>query len=616
MKWPWHKKRPPSRKTGSGHSDVEKSRRKMPLSFGNSSRYPAMESPEAEEAAHHFRQFNRFARRLLESLEIDTFLKTALDLVITWAQAERGIVILFDEAGGPLFEAARNMTGGDLQQPEFEISRTVLERVRESGHALCLANALEEPGLQASESVERLQVLSIICLPLKQENRVIGVVYLDNRSVTGAFETESCQQLEELGELFAVAACRALERRQLANHVAELEHELRSRYRLEAMIGHHPRMVALFKTLAQVADTDATILIYGESGTGKELVARALHYNNRKRCTWPFVPVNCGAIPEPLLESELFGHTRGAFTGAVQDKPGWFERAGGGTIFLDEISEMALPLQVKLLRVLQTGEYSRLGSPEIHFCDVRVVAASSKNLRTCIECGQFREELFYRLNVIELELPPLRERRSDILPLAAHFLEIYGKKYEKVGLTLSPAAEAVLVQYAFPGNVRELENMIQRGVLLAGGGPIEPGHLAELLQPQPYPVAPGTLSPEGIHRAVGPKGGSQISGGQQAASREAGAIDSRRREDSSVKINNLDTGGLEGGSAEDGGPLIRYREAKQKVLAQFEKSYLESCLRRTHGNITRAAALAGINTKNFYVKMQHYGLEPHDYRPR
>ena len=192
-----------------------------------------------------------------------------------------------------------------------------------------------------------------------------------------------------------------------------LEMELRSNYRFEFIVGHHPSMIKNLKLVSQIADTDATVLIIGESGTGKELIARALHYNCKRQDS-PFVTINCGALPESLLESELFGHVKGAFTGAIKDKPGWFESANGGTIFLDEVCEMSPALQVKLLRILQTGDYSPVGSAENRKCSVRFVAATNQDLLAFVHEGKFREDLYFRLNVIDIELPPLRERKSDI----------------------------------------------------------------------------------------------------------------------------------------------------------------------------------------------------------
>jgi Nif-specific regulatory protein len=227
-------------------------------------------------------------------------------------------------------------------------------------------------------------------------------------------------------------------------------------------------MAPVYEMIAQVAQSDATVLIRGESGTGKELIAQALHYGSR-RSEGPFVRVNCAALPEGLVESELFGHERGAFTGAVQQRPGRFERASGGTIFLDEIGDLPASVQVRLLRVLQEREFERVGGHATLRTDVRVVAATNRDLEHDIEHGRFRADLYYRLNVFPIHVPPLRERRTDIILLADHFVEKYGQRYGRSIVRLSTPAIDLLMAYHWPGNVRELENAIERAVLLADG---------------------------------------------------------------------------------------------------------------------------------------------------
>ncbi len=373
--------------------------------------------------------------------------------------------------------------------------------------------------------------------------------------VLSTFQEEiSCNGLhEEFTDFISLAAHRTLEHKQIDDHASTLEAELRGKYHFESIIGHHPKIVEILKLVAQVANTNATVLIQGESGTGKELIARAFHYNSRRK-EKPLVPINCAALPEHLLESELFGHVRGAFTGAIKGTAGWFERADGGTIFLDEVNDMSLALQVKLLRILQTGEYSRVGSTEIRHSDVRVVAATSQDLQTLVKEGKFREEVYYRLNVIDLWLPPLRDRKCDIPLLARHFLGLYGAKYGKQNLRLSSEAEVLLLAYDFPGNVRELENIIQRAVVLSEGEFIEPHHL-----------------PTSVYR-------------------EWTASALKEKKSSTFKV------------------------AKQHAVEQFERDYIIDCLKSTRGNISRGAQVAGIDVKNFYEKMTKYGIDPHSFK--
>ncbi|MES1210954.1 MAG: sigma-54 dependent transcriptional regulator, partial [Acidobacteriota bacterium] len=299
-------------------------------------------------------------------------------------------------------------------------------------------------------------------------------------------------------------------------------------------------------------------LIRGESGTGKELIARALHLNSRRRDK-PFVPVNCGALPETLLESELFGHVRGAFTGAVRDHPGWFERAEGGTLLLDEVGELPPSLQVKLLRVLENGEYSRVGSTQIRHAIARIVAATNRDLEELALEGKIRRDFLYRLNVVEVRLPSVRERRSDLPLLIRRLIDQHsGRRGPK---RLAPDAEHLLLSYDYPGNIRELQNFLQRALLLSEGDTIEARHLPETLHGLRLPAAPPEMD------------------------------------------------GVDGMPLGDG-----FRAAKQRVVERFEREYIGRCLRKASGNISQAARLAQIDYKNFYIKMQQHGIEATRYR--
>jgi len=499
-----------------------------------------------------YQRLFKMGKQLLVESEVNKLLHFAMDEAIQISGAERGMIILFDNTGQIQFQSARNLNKEEIKNPEFEVSRTIINTVKKNKQPVCLQNALDTPEFKKKKSVEKLQLLSVICLPLIHEEKLFGVVYLDNRTFTGIFKPEIFCFVQEFSDLISIAAYNALERKQLQNQVSTLEEELRGKYKFESIIGHHPKMMEILKLVAKVADTSAAVLIQGESGTGKELIAQALHYNSHRKNN-PFVPVNCGAIPEQLLESELFGHVRGAFTGAVQDKAGWFEVANGGTIFLDEINDMSPALQVCLLRVLQTGEYSRVGSSEIRHCDVRVVTASSRDLKKLIRKGEFREEIYYRLNVIEIVLPPLRERKSDIPLLAHHYLKQFAEKHGKKNLRISEQAESLLLNYNFPGNVRELVNIIQRAVVLIEGKIVEVHHLPETVL-------------EGI--------------------------------------------GKDKGKGKEKDYNLSFKVSKQRALEQFEIDYIKNVLKNTGGNITRAAKISGMNVKNFHVKMKKYGINP------
>jgi DNA-binding NtrC family response regulator len=283
-------------------------------------------------------------------------------------------------------------------------------------------------------------------------------------------------------EVIQVVLQRALEYQRLNHENIRLRKQLKAKYKFDNIVSDHERMQAVFEIVEKVADTDSTVLVYGESGTGKELIARALHYNGYRQDK-PLVPINCGAIPGELLESELFGFEKGAFTGATAMRIGRFELANGGTVFLDEIGEMSPALQVKLLRVLQQREFERIGGTRTIKVDVRIIAATNKDLEELVAKSQFREDLYYRLNVIPIHIPPLRDRQSDIPLLVAHFIARFNteKKRHIEGITRD--AMERLLYYHWPGNVRELENLIERMTILKGSGFITPADLPEKLAP-------------------------------------------------------------------------------------------------------------------------------------
>jgi DNA-binding NtrC family response regulator len=291
-----------------------------------------------------------------------------------------------------------------------------------------------------------------------------------------------------------LTAARALEQRRLAEENRTLRRQLRDKYRLDNAVGRSEAMLQVFKTAARVAASSATVLILGESGTGKELVARALHQSS-PRAAGPFVPVDCGAIAEGLLESELFGHVRGAFTGAQSARRGLFEEAGGGTLFLDEVGDVGPGLQARLLRALQEGTIRRVGANEAIPIDVRVVAATNRDIEAAVKAGRFREDLYYRLNVVTIRIPPLRERREDVPLLAEHFAAKHGRAE---GATVSSEARELLQAYDWPGNVRELENVIARALALNPSGVVVPADLPERLRDVPVEPARGLPLPSGF----------------------------------------------------------------------------------------------------------------------
>ncbi len=306
---------------------------------------------------------------------------------------------------------------------------------------------------------------------VQNEPESIGIILTGYATIKNAVEAMKAGAYDYLAkpvklEEVLVVIQKAVELRDLRRENRVLKRQLKKKYKFHNLIGDSPEMHKVFRTIEKVADSDSTILIFGESGTGKELVARAIHYHSSRKDK-PMIPVNCGAIPEELLESELFGHEKGAFTHAIRTRIGRFEMANGGTIFLDEIAEMSPQLQVKLLRVLQEQEFERLGGMRTIKCDVRIIAATNKDLEKAVDEGSFREDLYYRLKVIPIHIPPLRDRRSDIPLLIHHFLEQMNKAKKKDIKGISKEAVKVLTAYDWPGNVRELENVIERMVILA-----------------------------------------------------------------------------------------------------------------------------------------------------
>jgi two-component system response regulator HydG len=355
-----------------------------------------------------------------------------------------------------------------------------------------------------------------------------------------------------------LTVAKAAERRRLLDHAAKLERRLEQMEKFGELIGNSPKMQEVYRLSTGVAATSSTVLILGESGTGKELTARAIHQHS-SRADRPFVAVNCSAIPVDLVESELFGHVRGAFTGATATREGLFETANTGTIFLDEVGDLPPLAQVKLLRVLQEGEIKRVGANETKIVDVRVVAATNVDLRNRISEGAFREDLFYRLNVVAIYLPPLRERREDVALLAYHFLRKYAARAGRNVQKISPDAMQVLESHPWPGNVRELENAIEYALVFCRGDEI----LAE------------TLPSFRAHRDIPPvREGSEMSG----LVLPSGLLD------------------------------LPYRDAKQQALETFEAAYFDAVLRRTGGNISEAARQAGLDRSNFRRAAKRVGI--------
>jgi Nif-specific regulatory protein len=361
------------------------------------------------------------------------------------------------------------------QHKAVQVSRTVVDRVLTEGVAILSNDIRTSQALRSSESLIAAQITSLMCAPLILFEKIIGVIYLDTSDPTIRFDEGHLQLLAGIAGIAAVSLENARQLEWLEGENSRLRSTLAIEHN---MVGESPAMEEVYRSIERVAPRNSAVLICGESGTGKELAAHAIHTNSL-RAVKPFVVINCAALAESLLESELFGHERGAFTGALVQKKGKVEVADGGTVFLDEIGELALPLQSRLLRFLQDHKIERLGSTRSIALDVRVVAATNRNLDEAIAKGTFRADLYHRLNVVKVTMPPVRERREDIPLLASYFVAKYSKECKRPVNGISPEARALLQNYDWPGNVRELENAIERAIVLGSADVIDIDDLPE-----------------------------------------------------------------------------------------------------------------------------------------
>ncbi len=423
------------------------------------------EAKDLEDERRRFKTLYDLSDIISSERDINVLLEEVIDSVIEITSPERGFLKIFDESKNVKLTIAKDGEKKILEEGKENINEKMVEVALETGNPICATQLLTSDVDEEKEEQQR-ELVSILCVPLKSNEKIMGVIYLDDKRSDSFFAQSDAELLSSLAERVAVALENNFLFMELKESQEKLLQDLRGKFKFDDILGNSPQMVEVLKTVADVADTDATVLIEGESGTGKELLARAIHFNS-SRSKKPFVPINCSAIPETLLESELFGYEKGAFTGADQRKLGKFQVANGGTIFLDEIGEMSPLLQVKILRFLQSHEFEPLGSNKLKRGDIRIIAATNKDLLSRVKENEFREDLYYRINVINIKLPPLRERRLDIAPLAESFALRFGKKNGKKIKGFDPEALNILAHYNFPGNIRELENIIERAAILA-----------------------------------------------------------------------------------------------------------------------------------------------------
>ena len=514
---------------------------RVEITFSVAERSPSLDDTHLADAPRSSQDLGAFvniARALNEEQDLARLLTSIVDAAIDLSSAERGFLILGQGAESTV-EVARNFAQEEILSPEFKISRTIAQRVLESGVPERTTNAQEDSRFRGQPSVEDLKLRSVLCIPLRIRGVVGGVLYVDNRLQQQVFKEREESLLISLADHAAIAIHNARTMEELRARqtdlqsavdriaqlnaalkgkvaaqkaeISEMREELSSarrpgkfRYDYSKLVGDSRRMHEVFGLLDKYIDTGEAVLILGESGTGKELVARAI-WEQGPRSKGAFVTENVAALPESLLESELFGYAKGAFTGAHANKKGLFEGASGGVLFLDEIGEMPLDLQAKILRVIEDGEVRPVGARESVAVDVRLITATNRNLEEMVRDGDFRQDLYYRLNVLPIHLPPLRERREDIPALVQRFtVEWAEEEGEEARVRVSPDAMEAMMAYHWPGNVRELQNEIRRAAILSDGV-ILAEHLGERVRhPQPLdadasgpvPAEAGTTLPD------------------------------------------------------------------------------------------------------------------------
>ncbi len=468
-------------------------------------------------------------------------------------QPHRTVPILFDEQKGLLRPWVSQRGEFDRHLTKMPISSTIVNYVREHRRAILSEAAGKDERLRSAQSIAAHRITSAMCAPIQIGDRLLGELYVDRFGDAARFTKADLQLLVAFAALAAVAIENVRVRDEIGRERSVREREARGLYDI---VGECEPMERVFRFIAKAAPTDAGVLIEGESGTGKELVARAIHLNSPRRHQ-AFEAVNCAAMAPTLLESELFGHVRGAFTGADRDRPGRFELADGGTLFLDEIGELPGSSQSKLLRVIETGELRRVGDIKDRKVNARVIAATNKKLAEEVAKAQFREDLYFRLNVLKISLPPLRERPGDVRVLAEHFLKQFAEQCGRPALRFEADVWPLFEGYPWPGNVRELRNAIERMVVMAEGDSLR-------LEEVPFEIRSG-----------------------KGAARPSDAA-------ASAGLSGLPAGGLVGEPA---------------TLRDLERDHIARVMQRTAGNKKEAARILGIDRSTLYAKLKAYGLE-------
>ena len=447
------------------------------------------ERPEVKREIQELSLLFEISQALERSMDLRDVVKPVLEAIAKHMGMVRGTLTLLNRDTGEIFiETAYGLSASQRERGKYRLGEGVTGKVVQTGQSAVVPRISEEPlflNRTGARKSLRKKDISFICVPIKLGNEAIGALSADRLFAESVSFEEDVRLLSIIASMIAQAVrlrqSAQEERRRLLEENIRLQEELKTRFHPSNIIGNSKAIQAVYDLIARVSKSDTTVLIHGESGTGKELVAHAIHYNSL-RAAKPFIKVNCAALPETVIESELFGHERGACTGAITQRKGRFELAHGGTIFLDEVGDFSPATQVKMLRVLQEKEFERVGGTATIKTDVRVITATNRDLENLIAERTFRRDLYYRLNVFTIHIPPLRERRADILLLADHFVEKYSKANHKYIRRISTPAIDMLMSYHWPGNVRELENVIERAVLMSDDDVIHGYHLPPTLQ--------------------------------------------------------------------------------------------------------------------------------------
>ena len=447
------------------------------------------ESSHRDQELSAYQRLSHFSLLLAEQTHTSELFEVLMDEVLRLTFADQGFLLSLSNDQQLTVRAARNLTGDPLEDGEDHMSDSVIHRVIESREPLLISDMLQHKEFQHSVSIMRLGLSSVMCVPLLFQRELLGLIYIGNHRVTHFFTRYDLQVLNLFGAQAATLLKSMMLRDELRYDNRRLRDALEDKT-LGNLLGTSPVMRSVFDKVNKITSLNINVLLLGETGTGKEIIARELHLRSTRK-DQPFVAINCGAIPETLMESELFGHVKGSFTGAIANKEGCFMSAHGGTLFLDEIGEMPPHLQVKLLRVLEERTITPVGGNTAQPIDIRLICATHVNLREAVAHQTFRQDLYYRINAITIDLPPLRTRERDVILIARYLIQRFSKQYERPLKPLSKEAEIALMKYSWPGNIRELENRISHALIFSEQSELTSADLnlnPELLSNQVLPL--------------------------------------------------------------------------------------------------------------------------------